>query len=122
MLRYSANWQAADSGSDTLLDQNSLSSATITQQPGETMKLAYYGTSVAVFGSKRSNHGNYQGQLDSGPVSAQSGFSDSNQFQSVLFSGNSTQLGMHTVTMTNMDDQFLGIDFVSRSLKCYLRS
>jgi len=115
MLQYSANWRPADTETDNFLDQYSLLSGTVTQQQGETMKLTYYGTSVAVFGAKRSNHGTYQGQLDSGPVSGQSGTSGPNQFQSVLFTGNSTQLGIHTVTMTNMQNQFFDIDFVSRS-------
>ncbi|KAF9568213.1 hypothetical protein CPC08DRAFT_679812 [Agrocybe pediades] len=111
LLRYSSNWQAGSSG-DNLLDQYSQKSFMVTQKQGEAMSFDYYGTSVVVYGAKRFNHGTYSAQLDGGPVSSSTGLSKDALFNQVMYQGNAS-LGMHSLTITNGENQFFDVDYIT---------
>ncbi|KAL0952764.1 hypothetical protein HGRIS_006992 [Hohenbuehelia grisea] len=82
---------------------------------GSSASLTFTGTSVWIFGAKRSNHGPYSVNLD-GTVTTGSGYVQS-LFQTPLFSATGLEDRSHTVTITNMrtgDAQpFLDIDFIT---------
>ncbi|KDR74999.1 hypothetical protein GALMADRAFT_1332029 [Galerina marginata CBS 339.88] len=111
MLVYSANWQAGNSA-DTAADEYTLSSFAVTQAKGATMAFSFYGTSVTIFGARRDNHGGYQVQIDSNPSSPFSGQSNTAEFNQVMFTS-SVPLGVHNVTVTNGDNKFFDIDYLT---------
>ncbi|KAJ2935071.1 hypothetical protein H1R20_g2077, partial [Candolleomyces eurysporus] len=90
---YTQGWRAGTSGGDSLADRYSESSFAVTNIQGASFSFKFYGTEVSIFGAKRGNHGLYQVTLDS------------------MTSPEAT--GMHTVTITNKQDAYLDIDFVS---------
>jgi len=77
------------------------------------MSFDYYGTDVTVFGAKRFNHGKYQAQLDGGSVSSFTGLSSDALFNQVMYKSSGASLGSHTVTVTNGENQFFDVDYVS---------
>ncbi|KAF9547703.1 hypothetical protein CPC08DRAFT_625535 [Agrocybe pediades] len=112
MIRYSSNWQVGSSAVDPLADEYSEKSFTVTSKQGESLRLQFYGTGVTIFGARRGNHGIYSAQLDGGPVFRATGTSTSGDLMQVLYTGNAT-LGMHTVTVTNDQDEFFDLDYVT---------
>ncbi|KAF8971163.1 hypothetical protein BDZ97DRAFT_1651486 [Flammula alnicola] len=117
MLVYSENWRAGTSETDSSLDQYTQSSFILTQTVGATLSFKFYGTSIQIAGAKRSNHGNYQIQLDGGSVSTFNGESDTAVFNQTLYSSSVT-LGSHQLTVTNAGgsstaNSFLDLDYVA---------
>lgn len=113
LLQYSGQWGTGTGSSDAFISSYSQGGFVATQSSGASMTFTFTGTGVQIFGAKRPNHGLYQVTVDGATSSAVSGASDSNDFQVPLFSTNSLQPGQHTVTLTNSEDKFVDIDYVS---------
>lgn len=89
----------------------SQSSYLLTQTDGATISLDFYGSSVQIFGSKRSYHGSYKVQLDKNPYLTFNGLSYTELFQQSLFSVNMT-LGDHEIRISNQNITFTDVDYV----------
>ncbi|PPQ97792.1 hypothetical protein CVT26_012839 [Gymnopilus dilepis] len=115
----SNDWVVGSSKNDTSTELYSQSSFMVTQLPNANVSFTFYGTGVQIYGAKRSNHGNYQIKIDQTVYSPVSGnAADPGTFQTALFSAPSLNLGVHTVTMTNLGgttqgSNFLDIDFLT---------
>ncbi|KAF4621263.1 hypothetical protein D9613_000224 [Agrocybe pediades] len=113
ILLYSANdWKAGTSSSDTLADQYTLSSFTLTKTSGASLHFPFFGNSVQVYGAKRANHGVYVAQLDGSVSPPMNGSSSSDLFQQLLYSSD-VPLGVHSLTVTNQDNAFFDVDYVT---------
>lgn len=111
LLQYSSNWTAGTGSSDNLISSYSAVGFVATQLAGETVSFTFNGTGVQIYGAKRDNHGQYQVRIDGTDNPPQNGFASPSQFQAVLFSTSSLQPGLHTVTLTNLEDKFVDIDY-----------
>uniref|UniRef100_A0A8H7Y2I2 Transmembrane protein n=1 Tax=Psilocybe cubensis TaxID=181762 RepID=A0A8H7Y2I2_PSICU len=109
MLAFSpTDWRAGVSG-DSQLDHQS--SYLLTQTDGATISLDFYGSSVHIYGSKRSYHGPYKVQLDKNPYQTFNGLSYTELFQQSLFSANMT-LGDHEIRISNQNITFTDVDYI----------
>jgi hypothetical protein len=80
------------------------------------MSFAYYGYDVSIYGAKRSNHGNYQVDIDKGATSfvGSGSIPGDGSFQVALFSPSKPMSsGLHNVTLTNLEDNFIDVDFIT---------
>jgi len=84
----------------------------VTSSAGASFSFRFYGTDFTIYGAKRGNHGNYRGSLDGRDSAIQSGASQTAVFNFPLYNGE-TSKGWHNVTLTNLEDKFLDIDWVS---------
>ncbi|PPQ90545.1 hypothetical protein CVT25_015859 [Psilocybe cyanescens] len=112
LLVYSANWGAGKSETDTKADQYTQSSFTLTQTNGASMSFSFYGSSVAVYGARRGNHGSYNAKVDSSAALPFSGQSNTDQFNQTMFTAN-VNLGLHNLSITNGDNTFFDVDYVT---------
>jgi hypothetical protein len=113
LLQYSGQWGAGTGSSDTFISSYSQGGFVATQSIGASVTFTFNGTAVQIFGAKRPNHGLYQVTVDGTQSPAVSGSSDSNSFQTPIFTANSLPPGQHTVTLANSEDKFVDIDYVS---------
>jgi hypothetical protein len=88
----------------------------LTKKRDEWAKLNFSGSSVAIFGARRPNHGNFIVKLDE-EITTNSGHSTNHEIHSVLFNRSGLPDGPHTVEISNRGkDEFLDIDFVRISV------
>ncbi|KAF4620438.1 hypothetical protein D9613_000214 [Agrocybe pediades] len=113
MIRYSSGWTAGSSINDPLADQYSEKTFTLTQKQGESMQFNFYGTGVTIFGAVRPNHGLYQAELDSGPVFTGNGSVNPPLFNQVLYTGGNATLDFRSVTLTNQQNAFIDVDYIT---------
>ncbi|WVF73070.1 hypothetical protein IAT40_007889 [Kwoniella sp. CBS 6097] len=73
-----------------------------TTNPGDAMQLSFNGSSVQMFGSVSSDHGNYSVSLDGREPSVYNGTFYRFQPGAALYTASGLDDGPHTVTMTNM--------------------
>lgn len=85
---------------------------TLTSTPSSMMTFNFYGSSIGVFGARRSNHGNYVVQLDGNSSPTLNGQSSSDMFNQTLYSTNMS-LGAHQLTVVNEATTYFDIDYVS---------
>jgi hypothetical protein len=91
----------------------------VSDASGAKASFTFNGTSVQIFGAKRANHGGYQITLDGATNPPENGTASPNIFQTSLFSADSLEQKLHTVTLTNAGTPghvFTDIDFVSTSI------
>ncbi|KAF8992152.1 hypothetical protein BDQ17DRAFT_1254213 [Cyathus striatus] len=101
---------------DITRSRYSMGSFTVTNMSGSSMTFVYYGYDIHIYGAKRSNHGNYSVYIDNGVISySGNGFDpDNGVFQQPLFSPSTPMSnGLHNVTLTNDEDKYLDVDFVT---------
>jgi len=84
----------------------------VTNQTTASMSFSFFGSSVAIIGAKRRNHGNYHIQLDNQSFAQTSGSVNGNIMNQTLFSSQ-VELGDHKVTIFNDGANYLDIDYVS---------
>jgi hypothetical protein len=83
-----------------------------TQWQNASATLRYQGTSVTVFGSKDTDHGNYTVTLD-GISYHLSGFGEyPGEFKTAIFISPKLNQGFHTLVISNDEYQYLDIDRV----------
>ncbi|PPQ72627.1 hypothetical protein CVT25_007905 [Psilocybe cyanescens] len=112
LLVYSANWGAGSSAEDPKADQYTQGSFTLTQLNGASMSFSFYGSSVAVYGSRRSNHGSYSANVDDSAALPFSGQSSTDQFNQIMFTSNMSS-GLPNLTITNGDNMLFDVDYVT---------
>ncbi|KAF9462287.1 hypothetical protein BDZ94DRAFT_1309760 [Collybia nuda] len=114
IISYSTGWRAGHSSDDKLANMYSQSSFTVTNVAGASASFSFNGTMIEIYGAKRGNHGLFQVKLDDVLYPPRTGSApDPGVFQEPIFSVDDLALGLHTVTLTNQEDKFLDIDFVS---------
>ncbi|KAJ7346583.1 hypothetical protein DFH08DRAFT_1006197 [Mycena albidolilacea] len=113
IISYSAGWSSGGSA-DSLADLYSDSSFTLTQTDGETATFSFNGTGFSIFGAKRQNHGLYAVMIDGNAFSPDNGQApDPGQFQAPLFISPPLNQSLHVVTLTNIGNSFVDIDFIT---------
>ncbi|TEB30395.1 hypothetical protein FA13DRAFT_1792393 [Coprinellus micaceus] len=112
IFTYAGTWRAGSPTEDPLGNQYSQSSFTLTNTKSSTFSFSFYGSEVSVFGAKRSNHGRYQVSLDGVVAPVATGQADPARFNETLYTAKTT-LGVHNLTMINLEDLYLDIDSVS---------
>ncbi|KAF9002272.1 hypothetical protein BDQ17DRAFT_1425934 [Cyathus striatus] len=117
VLQYSAQWLTGGSagGGDAARVNYSSSSFTATNTQGSFMSFTYSGSGIQIYGAKRSNHGNYRVVVDNGTTYSYDsiGFSSNDTFQQSLFNYSTLTENRHNVTITNEEDLYLDIDFIT---------
>ncbi|RDB16554.1 hypothetical protein Hypma_002768 [Hypsizygus marmoreus] len=109
----SGAWIQKNSTTDTQATKYYASTFTQAQQLGATATFAFNGTSLAIYGAKRADHGNYTVNID-GTIQAASGFApDPGEYQARLFSTTELRPGPHVVTITNSQYNLLDIDYIT---------
>ncbi|KAF9462290.1 hypothetical protein BDZ94DRAFT_1261530 [Collybia nuda] len=114
MVFYSLDWRAGRSIDDPLADQYSQGSFTLTNSSGALVSFTFNGTGVEIFGATRPNHGMYQVRLDGelqSPID--NGSTTKEIFQVSLYSVGGLTQGLHTVSLINLEEKFLDIDFIT---------
>ncbi|KAK0476653.1 hypothetical protein IW261DRAFT_1489438 [Armillaria novae-zelandiae] len=115
LISYDSHWFSGSSN-DNRLDRYSDNSMMVTNVTGASATFRFNGTSVNVYGAKRSNHGSYQVTLDGRTSPAETGFNDTGIYQTLLFSSITLEQSFHELIVTNegADDRpFLDIDFIT---------
>jgi len=85
----------------------------VTQTARADMTFYFYGIGVQLYGAKRSNHGQYQISIDSKVYNPVNGSApDPGNFQASLFNTVALENGYHTVRLTNLESNYLDLDFV----------
>ncbi|KAF4621259.1 hypothetical protein D9613_000220 [Agrocybe pediades] len=111
LIRYSANWDYGDSQGDRYLDQYSMRTFMLCQNPGDAMTFKFYGTGATVYGARRVNHGSYSGQMDGGSSSTFNGKESPPVFGQAMYKVTAAP-GDHEITMTNGDGYF-DVDYIT---------
>ncbi|KAF9462291.1 hypothetical protein BDZ94DRAFT_1261533 [Collybia nuda] len=111
---YSQGWRAGHSSDDTLISSYSQSAFSVTNIKGAFLSFSFNGTAIGIFGGRRKNHGMYQVKLDDTLQPPSNGReADPGTLQVPLFSVDSLTQSLHNVTLTNLDDAYLDIDFIT---------
>ncbi|KAF8971164.1 hypothetical protein BDZ97DRAFT_1914175 [Flammula alnicola] len=111
-LVFSTGWNGGFSETDAALDQYSQATYTVTQTPGATMDFQFNGTYIGIYGAKRPDHGLYKVTVDGHVFPTFNANSNVALFNQTLF--NSTlQDGYHKVTLTNVGNTTLDVDYIS---------
>jgi len=107
-------WVQGNSSLDSQASNYSGSSFTDTRIPNSSVTFTFQGSSLAIYGAMRGNHGPFTVDVD-GTVFSSNGFSSTDLFQVPLFQTN-LQQGTHNITLTNGgNNTFVDIDFVTWS-------
>ncbi|KAL1753119.1 hypothetical protein FB107DRAFT_292636 [Schizophyllum commune] len=126
IISYSPEWSPGDSSQDDSASEYSSGTFMATNSMGATMSFTFNGSAIGIYGSKRFNHGRYQNQIveradrrspqikiDGDFVTEQDGHADPDQFQQELFSADDLDAGLHTVELTNLEQKFVAVDYIS---------
>ncbi|KAL1698486.1 hypothetical protein EV121DRAFT_274406 [Schizophyllum commune] len=157
IISYSPEWSPGDSSQDDSASEYSSGTFMATNSMGATMSFTFNGSAIAIFGSKRFNHGRYQLvspfdtmggacksasarayrrryatqsysqhqiidradrkspqiKIDGDFVTEQDGHADPDQFQQELFSADDLDAGLHTIELTNLEQKFVDVDYVT---------
>ncbi|KAL1675917.1 hypothetical protein EV122DRAFT_253554 [Schizophyllum commune] len=113
IISYSPEWSPGDSSQDDSASQYSSGTFMATNSMGATISFTFNGSAIAIYGSKRFNHGRYQIKIDGDFVTEQDGHADPDQFQQELFSADDLDAGLHTVELTNLEQKFVDVDYVA---------
>jgi hypothetical protein len=79
-------------------------------------KISFFGNAIALYGATSTNHATYSVSIDGAPASTFNGSSIKPVFraQRLLYYISNLPSGMHTATLTNLQDQFFtDFDYVS---------
>ena len=92
----------------------------VTKTARADVSFYFYGTGVQLFGAKRANHGQFQVSIDSKVYTPVNGSApDPGTFQTSLFSTVALKNGYHTVRVTNLESNYLDLDFVCAGRFCH---
>ena len=81
---------------------------------GESMSFTFNGTGLTIVGAKRGNHGLYSVNLDGIGSPALNGSSPTDLMNQTLFVSVQLQKDTHSVVLTNENQAFVDVDYVSR--------
>ncbi|KAF8634680.1 hypothetical protein AX15_000781 [Amanita polypyramis BW_CC] len=114
LLTYNGWIIGASNGPDSLVTSYSERNFMGTSSQNTTMTFQFTGMDVMLYGAQRGNHGNYQVSVDNQTHGSQNGYApDPGNFQVLLFESHGTDQGDHVLTITNLENKWLDIDFVT---------
>ncbi|KAJ7616306.1 hypothetical protein DFH06DRAFT_109505 [Mycena polygramma] len=116
LIQYSGTtWQPGDLTDDDLGPNYLGGTFSLCSANGDSASFSFNGTQVWIFGAKRSNHGFYSVSVD-GNTTEYDGFSKNDKY-TALFDSGSLNSGLHTVELTNIqndtDKIYLDIDSIT---------
>ncbi|KAG2032465.1 hypothetical protein BDR03DRAFT_873930 [Suillus americanus] len=116
LIHYDLTWAPGTSG-DSLADQSVYFRGTFqtSNVTGSVATFSFNGTAFWIYGAKRGNHGTYTVTVDGANFAGNSGQSNANLFQQVLFNQSGLTQGLHTVSITNTatGNLYVDIDMVT---------
>ncbi|KAG1742918.1 hypothetical protein EDB19DRAFT_1907403 [Suillus lakei] len=101
LIHYDSTWAAGNSGDDNLADQYFRGTFQTSNVTGSVATFSFNGTAFWIYGAKRTNHGTYTVTVDNANFAGNTGQSNTNLFQQVLFNQSGLTQGLHTVSITN---------------------
>ncbi|KAG2361344.1 hypothetical protein BDR07DRAFT_1409936 [Suillus spraguei] len=101
LIHYDSTWAAGNSGDDSLADQYFRGTFQTSNVTGSVATFSFNGTAFWIYGAKRGNHGTYTVTVDGANFAGNTGQSNTNLFQQVLFNQSRLTQGLHTVSLTN---------------------
>jgi hypothetical protein len=115
LIHYDLTWAPGNSGDDSLADQYFRGTFQTSNVTGSVAKFSFNGTAFWIYGAKRSNHGTYTVTVDGASFAGNTGQSNVNLFQQVLFNQSGLTQGLHTVSITNTatGNLYVDIDMVT---------
>ncbi|KAI5828027.1 hypothetical protein K523DRAFT_339375 [Schizophyllum commune Tattone D] len=127
IFSYSPEWSPGDSSQDDSASQYSSSTFMATNSMGATMSFTFNGSTIAIFGYwcdwcaswvlnqivDRADRRSPQIKMDGDFVTEQDGHADPDQFQQQLFSADDLDAGLHTVELTNLEQKFVDVDYIT---------
>ncbi|KIJ40957.1 hypothetical protein M422DRAFT_780601 [Sphaerobolus stellatus SS14] len=115
LISYSSNWSEG-SNLDQIIPTDYCGTFWFTDVSNAAASFTFTGTGISIFGSQRTNHGNYSVQLDDGPVLLFEGYHNPDIFRQSLWSTSNLQFKEHTVKITNVPintRNMLDIDYIT---------
>ncbi|KAL1740151.1 hypothetical protein HDZ31DRAFT_48065 [Schizophyllum fasciatum] len=114
VIRYDppSGWREGDPADDPETGKYSDGHFTLTNQPGSSASFTFNGSAIYIYGAKRRSAGIYVVELD-GESTSYSGRDPAGQFQVPLFAQDSLDSRLHTVKITNREDLYLDIDYIT---------
>ncbi|KAG6331383.1 hypothetical protein ID866_7706 [Astraeus odoratus] len=115
LISYDDTWLPGTSADDSYADQYYLGTFTKNNQTNGKATFSFNGTSLWIYGARRTNHGTYTVQVDSATYSNNNGYSATNEFMVSLFNVSGLTQGSHTVSLTNTgtgDLPYVDIDLI----------
>ncbi|TFK23062.1 hypothetical protein FA15DRAFT_670896 [Coprinopsis marcescibilis] len=111
---FNGPWRDANSMTDQNVTLFSENGYRVTNNTGASFSFDFYGTYVAIHGARRPAHGRYQVTVDGQAFPPQSALApaEAREYQVALFETNLSK-AFHTVELTNIEDRFRDVDFVS---------
>lgn len=109
LIHYDSTWAAGNS-QDSLADQYFRGTFQTSNVTGSVATFSFNGTAFWIYGAKRSNHGIYTVTVDGASFAGNTGQSNANLFQQVLFNQSGLTQKLHTVSLTNTATGSLYVD------------
>ncbi|KAL1695173.1 hypothetical protein GGG16DRAFT_122108 [Schizophyllum commune] len=135
IISYSPEWSPGDSSQDDSASQYSSGTFMATNSMGATMSFTFNGSAIAIFGcalasirhdwwclqvrvgaclqTAMRDPESPQIKIDGDFVTEQDGHADPDQFQQELFSADDLDVGLHTVELTNLEQKFVDVDYIT---------
>lgn len=110
LIHYDSTWLAGNSWDDPLADQYFRGTFQTSNVTGSVATFSFNGTAFWIYGAKRTNHGTYTVTVDGASFAGNTGLSNTNLFQQVLFNQSGLTQKLHTVSLTNTATQSLYVD------------
>lgn len=109
LIHYDSTW-APGSSMDSLADQYFRGTFQTSNVTGSVATFSFNGTAFWIYGAKRSNHGTYTVTVDGANFAGNTGQSNANLFQQVLFNQSGLTQKLHTVSIMNTATGSLYVD------------
>ncbi|KAG2339767.1 hypothetical protein BDR05DRAFT_891250 [Suillus weaverae] len=109
LIHYDSTW-APGSSMDSLADQYFRGTFQTSNVTGSVATFSFNGTAFWIYGAKRSNHGTYTVAVDGANFAGNTGQSNANLFQQVLFNQSGLTQKLHTVSIMNTATGSLYVD------------
>lgn len=110
LIHYDSTWAPGNSGDDPLADQYFRGTFQTSNVTSSVATFSFNGTAFWIYGAKRSNHGTYTVVVDGATFAGNTGQSNANLFQQVLFNQSGLTQESHTVSITNTATGNLYVD------------
>ncbi|KAG2079074.1 hypothetical protein BDR04DRAFT_997386 [Suillus decipiens] len=110
LIHYDPTWAAGNSGDDSLADQYFRGTFQTSNVTGSVATFSFNGTAFWIYGAKRTNHGTYTVTVDGANFAGNTGQSNVNLFQQVLFNQSGLTQGLHNVSIENTATGSLYVD------------
>ncbi|KAG1771828.1 hypothetical protein EDD22DRAFT_862750, partial [Suillus occidentalis] len=109
LIHYDSTWGSGNS-QDSLADQYFRGTFQTSNITGSVATFSFNGTAFWIYGAKRTNHGTFTVTVDGASFAGNTGLSNVNLFQQVLFNQSGLTQKLHTVSLTNTATGSLYVD------------